>query len=113
MISTDFLLCCSALQTSLELVQGLSLIVTKHNSTASKENGITEDTFSYMFQEPKTALVYKKTRRKFLYPVPDTKNPFNHFHSPHFQGLVYRQDLSCSLYVQLLKQAQEITKGTH
>ena len=35
------------------------------------------------------------------------KNPFNHFHNPHFQALVHRQDLSCALYAQPLKQAQE------
>ena len=32
---------------------------------------------------------------------------FNHFHNPHFQHLVHGQDLSCSLYAQPLKQAQE------
>ena len=33
-----------------------------------------------------------------------SKNPFNHFHNRHFQ--IYQQGLSCSLYVQPLKQAQ-------
>ena len=32
---------------------------------------------------------------------------FNHFHNPHFHGLVHRQSLTCSPYVQPLKQAQE------
>ena len=58
MISTGFLLYCSVLQTSLAQVQGLSLIVTAHNSTALKENGITEDIFSYMFQGSQPVLIY-------------------------------------------------------
>ena len=43
MISAVFLLYCSALQTSLALVQGFSSMVTMHNSTALKENGMTKD----------------------------------------------------------------------
>ena len=37
----------SALHTSLACVQGFSLMVTMHNSTELKENGITEDIFIY------------------------------------------------------------------
>ena len=43
MTSVVYLLYSSALQTSLARVQGFSLMVTTHNSTALKENGMTED----------------------------------------------------------------------
>ena len=44
-----FALYSAALHTSLALVQGFSLMITTHNSTASKVNGITEDILFVVF----------------------------------------------------------------
>ena len=60
-----FLLYCSALRTSLAHVQGLSLMVITFNSTALKENGMTEDIFFISFR-PKNICVWSSNRKRSM-----------------------------------------------
>ena len=57
-----------------------------------------------------SSFLFRFGQKKIYIRSPDTKNSekkfFNHFHNLHFHDLVHRQDLSCSLYAQPLKQAQ-------
>ena len=62
----------SAPYASLTLVQGFSLMVTTHNSTALKENGMAEDIFYFLF------LLEAK---KFLYPIIRSKKAYVCVHS--------------------------------
>ena len=56
----------SALHTSLTRIQGFSLMVTKHNSTALKVNGMTEDIF----------ICSSFWSKSFCIRSPDTKKKF-------------------------------------
>ena len=59
---------------------------------------------------------FKKQVNHFIYTLrvgwsPNFMVLLNHFHNPHVHDLVHRHDLSCSMYEQPLKQAQDNHQG--
>ena len=75
------------MQASLTRVQGFSLMVTTHNSTALKENGITEDIF----------IKFRAPARLFI-----KLNVIISIHSPNQEVLEYPQKYALILQVQKL-----------